>query len=64
VRVVFHPQHFRLEIQDDGVGSRAATGKGLGMIAMEERAELLRGRLAVVPSDNGTLVSLEIPLSS
>lgn len=64
VRVFFRPQQFRLEIQDDGVGSRAATGKGLGMIAMEERAQLLRGRLAVVPSDKGTLVSLEIPLSS
>jgi signal transduction histidine kinase len=62
VRVRFNPEQFRLEVQDDGVGSGAPAGKGLGMIAMEERAELLRGRLAVVPSLNGTLVSLEVPL--
>jgi signal transduction histidine kinase len=64
VRVWFKPEQFRLEVQDDGVGSNAPAGKGLGMIAMEERAELLRGRLAVVPSDNGTLVSLEVPLAT
>jgi signal transduction histidine kinase len=64
VRVWFKPELFRLEVQDDGVGSGAPAGKGLGRIAMEERAELLRGRLAVVPSNNGTLVSLEIPLGT
>jgi signal transduction histidine kinase len=62
VRVSIKPELFRLEVQDDGVGSGAPAGKGLGMIAMQERAELLRGRLAVVPSHKGTLVSLEIPL--
>jgi signal transduction histidine kinase len=64
VRVWFQPERFRLEILDDGVGSGAPAGKGLGMIAMEERAELLRGVLAVIPSDKGTLVSLEIPLGT
>jgi signal transduction histidine kinase len=64
VRVRFLPEQFRLEVQDNGVGSGGAAGKGLGMIAMEERAELLSGRLAVVPSSSGTLVSLEIPLES
>jgi two-component system sensor histidine kinase UhpB len=62
VRVCFRPEQFKLEVQDDGIGNGAPTGKGLGMIAMEERAELLRGRLAVVPSHAGTLVSLEVPL--
>jgi signal transduction histidine kinase len=64
VRVCFNPEQFRLEVQDDGVGSGAPAGKGLGMIAMAERAELLRGRLAVVPSGKGTLVSLDIPLGA
>jgi signal transduction histidine kinase len=64
VRVWFRPERFRLEVQDDGIGSGSPAGKGLGMIAMEERAELLRGRLAVVPSQNGTLVTLEIPLGT
>jgi signal transduction histidine kinase len=62
VRLSFQPERFRLEVQDNGVGNGTAAGKGLGMIAMQERAEILRGSLAVVPSANGTLVSLEVPL--
>ena len=62
VRITFKPETFRLEVRDNGVGSGAVSGKGLGMIAMRERAEILRGSLAVVPTGNGTLISLEVPL--
>ena len=62
VRLSFAGERLRLEVQDDGVGGAPAAGKGLGMVAMRERAELLRGRFAVAGNGNGTLVTLEVPL--
>lgn len=69
VRVRFDDSLLRLEVEDNGVGKPAKGSKGLGMIAMEERAELLDGRLAVLPAtaggpsgSTGTLVRLEVPI--
>jgi signal transduction histidine kinase len=64
VKLAYEPSRFRLEIQDNGVGNSSVRGKGLGMIAMEERAELLRGSLSVLPSVKGTLVRLDVPLGT
>lgn len=62
VRLTFAHERLRLEVRDDGVGGVPAAGKGLGMIAMRERAELLRGRFAVGGNGAGTLVTLDVPL--
>lgn len=64
VRVSFEGERMSLEVKDDGVGIQDRRGKGLGMIAMQERAELLRGHLAVQALARGTLVTLEVPVGS
>jgi len=65
VRVHYAPDQLRLEVEDRGKGfsDGAAKGRrGLGLIAMRERAELVHGKLKLegVPL-GGTLVSLEVP---
>jgi len=52
-----------LEVEDHGrgIGGEAAN-KGIGMVAMRERAELLGGMIDVSkPAQGGTIVSLAIP---
>jgi signal transduction histidine kinase len=67
VRLQLAPQHLRLEVEDRGAGmpeSNGAARKGIGLIAMRERAELLHGSLEVLrPDPGGTLVRLEVPLT-
>jgi signal transduction histidine kinase len=66
VRLRFEPGALELEIEDRGRGLTPATTpneRGLGLIAMRERAELLRGSLACqTPPGGGTLVRLKVPL--
>jgi signal transduction histidine kinase len=65
VRVHYAPDQLRLEVEDRGKGIPAGAGKGrrgLGLIAMRERAELVHGKLKLeTPPVGGTLVSLEVP---
>ncbi len=68
VRVDFSPGRLHLEIEDRGVGLPAgrSTGvrRGIGMVAMRERAELLRGKIEFLrPPEGGTLVRLDVPLA-
>lgn len=67
----FEPQRVRLEIADDGNGFDAAQafdarddgGRGLGLLGMRERAELLGGRYEIESrAGQGTRVRVEIPL--
>ena len=52
-----------LQIEDNGKGIPDRPAAGLGLIAMRERAELLRGSLEVKRNAPcGTLISLEAPL--
>lgn len=52
-----------LEIEDRGVGFTTKAGKGLGLVAMRERAELMGGDLTVGPGrKGGALVRLVVPL--
>jgi signal transduction histidine kinase len=55
-----------LEIEDHGKGLDPKTSpRGLGLVAMRERAELLGGALEFLrPRDGGTLVRLTVPLSA
>jgi signal transduction histidine kinase len=68
VRVDFSPDRLHLEVEDRGVGlpAKLSTGvrRGIGMVAMRERAELLRGKIEFLrPPEGGTLVRLDVPLA-
>jgi len=66
VRVRFSAELLELEIEDRGIGLESesqANSRGLGMIAMRERAQLLSGRIEFLrPEKGGTLVRLHVPL--
>jgi len=53
----------QLEVEDHGTGFVAkGTKQGIGLVAMRERAELLRGEIEFLkPPEGGTLVRLRIP---
>lgn len=57
------PGGARLVVRDDGVGFDAhATGRGLGLVSMRERADSVGGRLAVhAKPGEGTAIELEVP---
>ena len=64
VRLCFHPESLQLEVEDHGKGMGARpAGKGIGLVAMRERAELLGGTIAFLsPEKGGTLVRLRVPM--
>jgi signal transduction histidine kinase len=59
----FSPDALELEVEDHGTGFVAEKmQRGIGLVAMRERAELIGGTLAVSPRpQGGTRVSLQIP---
>jgi signal transduction histidine kinase len=66
VRLDFALKRLKVEIQDFGVGivqDKRPRKLGLGLIAMQERAELIGGKLHVERgASGGTVVALEVPL--
>lgn len=68
VRLALSPEHLHLEVEDHGIGlpsdQRNSIRRGIGMVAMRERAELLRGKIEFLrPAEGGTLVRLDVPLT-
>jgi signal transduction histidine kinase len=64
VRLTVEGSALVVEIADDGVGIRAETAAGVGLVSMRERAEELGGRCRVwCPNGRGTVVRAELPLS-
>ena len=68
VRLDFSGNQLHLEVEDHGVGlpedRRGGIRRGIGMVAMRERAALLRGNIEFLrPSGGGTLVRLDVPLA-
>jgi signal transduction histidine kinase len=63
VRLKFSPEALGVEVEDHGKGFVPQVGqRGIGLVAMRERAELIGGILTVTPALNGgTLVKIEIP---
>jgi signal transduction histidine kinase len=55
-----------LEVEDHGAGLNGAQGRrGLGIIAMRERAEMIGGTVEFGrPPQGGTLVRLTVPMES
>jgi signal transduction histidine kinase len=66
VRVRYAPDRLELEIEDHGPGLPAERGqRGIGLISMRERADLLGGSLEFQrPAEGGTRVQLNIPLAA
>jgi signal transduction histidine kinase len=51
-----------LEVEDHGSGFQPNGRKGIGLVAMRERAELVGGSVQFVqPASGGTLVRLWVP---
>ena len=62
VRLQFKPDRLGLEVEDHGGGFRPDGRKGIGLVAMRERAELVGGAIEFVqPTGGGTLVRLSVP---
>ena len=66
VRLNFASSALELEIADNGTGfAEAPARRGLGLVAMRERAELLGGSIHFEPAPGGgTVVKLEVPRES
>jgi signal transduction histidine kinase len=64
VRLNLSASELRLEVEDHGVGMGSHVGRrGIGAVAMRERAELVHGAIEFLrPPDGGTLVRLTVPL--
>ena len=63
MRLGFHPETLELEVEDHGSGLTLPQGnRGIGLVAMRERAQLLVGKIDFVqPPQGGTLVKLVVP---
>jgi len=63
VRLRFLPDALELDVEDRGIGFTDNPSKrGIGLVAMRERSELMGGRIAFSrPPEGGTLVHLSIP---
>lgn len=66
VRLNFERASIQMEVEDHGKGmSEQSARKGIGLVAMRERAELLGGKVEFLrPQAGGTLVRLRVPLAS
>ncbi len=63
VRLNFLPASVVLEVEDDGIGFKEGSGKGMGLISMRERAEMMRGNIEFLKGRaGGTLVRLSVPV--
>lgn len=67
VRLHFLGDRLELEVEDRGIGlqpeDQQGERRGMGMIAMRERADLLGGKIEFLsPDGGGTLVRLTVPL--
>jgi signal transduction histidine kinase len=67
VRVSYTSSSVSLEVEDHGAGlpEKAPEGRGIGMISMRERAELLGGSISMGRrAGGGTRIALQVPLAT
>jgi PAS domain S-box-containing protein len=67
VRLKSVPRGLRLTVRDSGKGfdaDLAITGRGLGLVSMQERVSLLKGTISIASKPNlGTEIKVDIPLA-
>jgi signal transduction histidine kinase len=62
VRLQFLEHALELDVEDRGSGFHPNGRRGIGLVAMRERAEILGGTLDFLqPQGGGTLVRLSVP---
>jgi len=63
IRLMYKPDALVLEIEDHGKGIAAQRNeRGIGLVAMRERAELISGGIEYLqPNGGGTLVRMSAP---
>jgi signal transduction histidine kinase len=63
IRLKFSPDSLEMEVEDHGTGFVAdRMQRGIGLVAMRERAELIGGALAIsLRAQGGTVVRLHVP---
>jgi signal transduction histidine kinase len=63
VRLRFQPAALELDVEDHGVGMPEELSKrGIGLVAMRERSELMGGRIVFSrPPEGGTLIQFFAP---
>ncbi len=62
MRLQFLEHALELDVEDHGSGFQSNGRRGIGLVAMRERAELLSGKLEFLhPHGGGTLVKLSVP---
>jgi len=62
VFLTFSPDHFTLQISDNGIGfNKSSVKQGLGLHSMEERVKELNGTLQLNTSSSGTTITIMIP---
>jgi signal transduction histidine kinase len=65
VRLRHEADRLEVEVEDHGKGFGERSGRGLGLVAMRERADLLGGTIEfLTPPQGGTLVRLTVPSES
>ncbi len=65
VRLLFAADSVILEIEDGGVGIGEGGKRGLGLVSMRERAEMMKGTVEVVCGEaGGTLVRVTVPAAA
>ena len=62
VRLRFGDQNLVLEIEDEGSGFGSTQQKGLGLVSMRERAELMNGTIEYLGENGGALVRVTVPV--
>jgi signal transduction histidine kinase len=65
VRLRFLPEAVVLEVQDEGIGFQGQHTRGLGLVSMRERAELVNGTIEFSSGESvGVLVRVTVPLAA
>lgn len=65
VRLDFGADAVTLEVEDEGVGFKSASGRhGMGLVSMRERAEMVNGKVEFLDrAGGGALVRLTVPIA-
>lgn len=62
VRLTYLEDAVVLEVEDRGIGLGKSRGKGMGLVSMRERAELVNGRVEFLDAEGGgTLIRMTVP---